>query len=135
VRPEYPNVEIRTDLPGRAAVVSLDLVDSAIDNVLENAIEHHDDDRPVIDVEVADTGSGEVELRVTDDGPGIPAEELAALERGDEDPLTHTSGLGLWITKWIVSESGGSVEFEDNDPSGTVVSMRFPAVEQEFRED
>jgi PAS domain S-box-containing protein len=135
VRREHPNVEIRTDLPGRAAVVSLDLVDSAIDNVLENAIEHHDDDRPVIDVEVADTGSGEVELRVTDDGPGIPAEELAALERGDEDPLTHTSGLGLWITKWIVSESGGSVEFEDNDPSGTVVSMRFPAVEQEFRED
>jgi PAS domain S-box-containing protein len=135
VRREHPGVEIRTDLPGRAAVVSLDLVDSAIDNVLENAVEHNDADRPVIDVRVAGTGSGEVELRVADDGPGIPAEERAALERGDEDPLTHTSGLGLWITKWIVSESGGTVEFEDNEPSGTVVTMRFPSVERDPRGD
>jgi signal transduction histidine kinase len=118
------------DTPDRADVLALDIVDSAIDNVLENAIVHADTDRPAVDVGLS-AGEAWVELRIADRGPGIPQQELTALERGDEAPLTHSSGLGLWLTEWIVSESGGTLRFETNEPSGTVVSMTFRAASVE----
>lgn len=65
-----------------------------------------------------------VEVGVADDGPGIPDHERAVLEDGRETPLEHGSGLGLWIVVW---KSGGAVEFEPNDPEGTVVTSRFDA--------
>jgi PAS domain S-box-containing protein len=124
-----PGVTLNVDVPWRANVVAHPLVDSAVDNVLENAVEHNDADRPSVDVRLSEIETNEFELRIADDGPGIPAEELAALETGDEGPLTHTSGLGLWLTKWIVAASGGAVRFAENEPSGTVVSMRFTRAE------
>lgn len=132
---EHPAVDVCVDVPERADVLTFDLVDSAIDNVLENAVKHNDSERPRLDVRVSTVGPDEVELRVVDDGPGIPIEELAALERGDEAPLAHTSGLGLWITKWLVSESGGWLRFEHAEPSGTVVSMTFRAVDEASVDD
>ena len=68
-----------------------------------------------------------MEVRVADDGPGIPAAEVNVLERGYETPLEHGSGLGLWIVNWIVTESGGGISFDENDPRGSVVTLRFEA--------
>ena len=126
LRRDNPAVELHVDVPERADVVAVDLIDSAIDNVLQNAVEHNDAERPRIEVSLSDSDPNTVELRVADNGPGVPAAELTALVEGDENPLAHTSGLGLWITKWVVSESGGAVRFEENEPSGTVVSMTLP---------
>ena len=126
LRRDNPTVELHVDVPERADVVAVDLIDSAIDNVLQNAVEHNVADQPTVDVVLSDDSPNTVELRIVDNGPGLPAEELVALRTGDEGPLTHTSGLGLWITKWIVTESGGTVRFEENEPSGTAVSMTLP---------
>jgi PAS domain S-box-containing protein len=134
-RQANPDVTLSADVPGRADVIAHPLVDSAVDNVLENAVEHNDADRPSVDVRLSETETNEFELRIADDGPGIPAEELAALETGDEGPLTHTSGLGLWLTKWIVAASGGTVRFAENEPTGTVVSMRFTRAEGQPEDD
>jgi signal transduction histidine kinase len=67
-----------------------------------------------------------VEIVVADDDPGIPEEEIEILERGEETGLEHTSGLGLWLVHWIVTESGGSVAFESSDTGGSVVRLRLP---------
>lgn len=63
-----------------------------------------------------------VTIEVRDDGPGIPEGELRVFDQGEETPLHHSSGVGLWLVVLIVRRSGGSVAFED-DGDGSVVRL------------
>ena len=47
-------------------------------------------------------------------------------ETGSETPLQHSSGLGLWIARWVVAAVGGEITAEDRDPQGTVVGILLP---------
>jgi signal transduction histidine kinase len=107
-------------------VLADDLVESALLNVVDNAIEHNDRVVPEVGVEVGHVthdGVDYVEVAVADNGPGIPASERRVFEEGTETPLSHGSGLGLWLTQWIVTRSNGRLSFEENDPRGTVVRV------------
>jgi signal transduction histidine kinase len=76
------------------------------------------------DVAVSTTVADDViELRVRDRGPGIPESELRVLDRGEETPLEHGSGLGLWLADWVVEKSGGDLTVDVDD--GTTVTMTF----------
>ena len=39
----------------------------------------------------------------------------------DRTPVNHTTGLGLWLVKLIVSRPGGTLTFDENSPTGNVV--------------
>jgi len=95
----------------------------AVTELVENALTHGGA-RPTVTVTVEDEGEW-VTVEVSDDGPGIDPEELAALETGAERPLSHASGLGLWLVSWTVESSGGDVSFDVED--GTTVRLRLPA--------
>jgi len=121
-----PEVEVETDLPESEWVVANRRIGSAIDDAIGNAIEHNDSPDPRVRVTLEDSeiaGDDAVRVCIADDGPGIPEEELDVLTGGGETPLEHASGLGLWLIKWIVNESAGEVEFEDNDMGGTTVAI------------
>jgi PAS domain S-box-containing protein len=98
----------------------------AIGELVDNALEHATDDRPVVTLGVAEV-DGTLRLSVADRGDGIPEMEREVIADGEERPLKHGSGLGLWLVKWLVTPLGGTVEIEDNEPTGTVVSLVFPA--------
>jgi len=121
VQQSYDAVEAKVATPERARVTAHPLVDLAVEHVVENAVEHNDAECPYVEINASRlTRDGEafVEVRVADDGPGIPAAEVNVLERGYETPLEHGGGLGLWIVNWIVTESGGGISFDENDPRG-----------------
>ena len=125
---EYPDADIEASLPENLPVLAHPLVSSALLNLIENAVEHNDNPTPRVDIAsttVARGGLNFVEVRIADNGPGIPDGELAALKRGYETDLEHTSGLGLWLVNWIVIKSGGELWFEENDPGGTVACLRL----------
>ncbi|NHN57625.1 MULTISPECIES: GAF domain-containing sensor histidine kinase [Halorussus] len=125
VRRDYPTVVADGPDCDACRVYAHPLVESAIRNLFDNGVEHNDADEPRIDV-TFDCGSEDgVTVRVADNGPGIPDEEVAVLERGYETPLDHASGLGLWLVNWIVRESGGAVSFDERTPRGSVVRLRF----------
>mgnify|MGYP000259315959 CR=1 FL=1 len=130
LRREHPYATIDSDVATEAVAEANPLVDSAIDHLLGNAIEHNDSPEPFVFVEawVDDDRleSEAVVVRVTDDGPGIPPAEVDVLERGEETALEHASGLGLWVVNWIVSESDGVVRFDERDPRGSVVEVALP---------
>jgi signal transduction histidine kinase len=48
-----------------------------------------------------------------------------------ETALEHASGLGLWLVHWIVTESGGDLEIDTREPTGTVVRMWLPRAAEE----
>lgn len=101
-----------------------------VSNLVVNAILHHDRPNPAIEVS-ATVGAGTlpISLSVTDDGPGLPDHERAAVERGHEKALEHGTGLGLWVVKWGVARIGGHLSIQDNEPRGTVVDIRLPSAE------
>ncbi|WP_136717269.1 sensor histidine kinase [Halorientalis salina] len=131
IEDERPDLSIETDLPESMYVSAIELVDSAIRNALENAIEHNDNPDPLIEVSVSvrRTDGGDVAIVIVDNGPGIHEDEREVLLRGRETQLDHVSGLGLWIINWIVTESGGTIAIDENEPRGSVVTIRLPEAE------
>ena len=117
----HPGIDIRVDAGSvRAMVASEGLLAVAVTNLIENAIEHNDANEPTVEVECMPDGD-RVRLSIADDGPGIPASERSVLLKGNETPLHHGSGLGLWLVYWIVTTSGGDLRFEENEPRGSIV--------------
>ncbi|AOW80171.1 signal transduction histidine kinase [Halodesulfurarchaeum formicicum] len=127
-RQEFPHSSISYDVPDTAVVSASSDIREALSELCSNAILHSDHEDPTVEITVEE-GENWVAIRVADDGPGIPADEVAPLERGGESALEHTSGLGLWVVYWIVQESGGHLAFAENDPRGTVVTLRLPAAD------
>lgn len=120
----YPGTTVRVDAPTEASVLIDQLYPSLFDNLLENAVEHNDRPDPEIDVTV-ERNSETVDVTIADNGPGLPKEERRVLDAERETPLDHTSGLGLWLVKWIVSRSGGEMTFGENEPRGTAIHLTF----------
>ncbi len=125
----FPEASVTVTTPDSAVITADELLESAIRNVLENAVVHNDGDGATIEVTVANTGSGSYRVDVADDGPGIPPIERTVFSEGRETALEHASGLGLWLVHWIVTGSGGELEIASREPTGTVVSMWFPTAD------
>jgi PAS domain S-box-containing protein len=130
LRTQRPEAEFSVDLSGNVSVVTNDLLKEVIRNVLMNAIQHNDTETPEIDVHLQRRGD-EVELSIADNGPGIPETVVEILDSDRETQLEHLDGFGLWLVNWVVSLSGGTVEFASNDPRGSVVKLLLPVADAE----
>lgn len=93
-----------------------------------NAVSHTDRESPAVELRVGPTEDAVV-IEVADDGPGIGDLEREALERGHETPLDHARGLGLWFVRWTVTNAGGDIAIEANEPRGSVVRLSLPRAE------
>ena len=120
----HPDVELDAELPTTAWVAADDHLPIVFEHLLDNAIEHNHDPKRV-GVSVSVTDRDRVELAVSDNGPGIPEPELAVLRDGHETPLEHSSGIGLWLVKWLVTSYGGSVSISTGD-GGTTIQLELP---------
>lgn len=98
----------------------------AIRELITNAVTHADRETPRIVVEVTAEGD-EAVISVADNGAGIPEMERNILTGDREiEPLYHGSGLGLWLVSQIVRQSNGRLSFHENEPRGSVVTVRLP---------
>ena len=123
----YPTASVTYDGPEEVWVGTSSLVRSVLSNLVDNAVRYHDA-TPTISLSVVERGET-VELRVADDGPGIPRDQFEILFEPDEDGHDHGSGMGLWLVKWLADRHGGALRLEDNDPRGSVVCLSLPAAE------
>lgn len=67
-------------------------------------------------------------VEIADNGPGIPKSEWEIIKIGQETPLLHTQGIGLWLLYWATTALGGSIEMASNEPRGTVLTFEVPLV-------
>lgn len=102
----------------------------AIDNLVANAHRHA---RSRVVVSVERSVSGAVEVRVDDDGPGIPPEDRQRIferflrlddARARDD---GGSGLGLAIVRATATAHGGTVRVEDSELGGARFVLSLPA--------
>ena len=129
---EFPDADISASTPAEGAAVASATawLDRALDELVRNAVVHHDGD-PTVDVTV-ETTADEIEVRIADDGPGLTDMNRDVLETGRAvDALYHGSGLGLWLVYWVLQQSGGSATVEDVAPRGTEVTVTLsPALDR-----
>jgi signal transduction histidine kinase len=124
---ETREVEVTVDVPESALAMADDLAADVFANVLSNAVEHHDRERPELTVTASET-EDHVEVRIADDGPGIPDDIKATVFRRDHRGLKNSevgSGFGLFFVDTMMEAYGGEVTIEDNDPRGAVFVFRF----------
>jgi two-component system sensor histidine kinase PhoQ len=92
-------------------------------NLADNAFKWS---RRRVQLDARRAGDGRLELRVDDDGPGIPAEVAERLlERGERaDPSVPGHGLGLAIVNSIVRAYGGRLILESSPLGGAAIIVR-----------
>lgn len=126
----YPDATLTTNEQDPVYVRADGRLKTALSELLENAIIHNDDPSPEVTVTTGPSSgdrTGEwIEIVVVDNGPGIPEHEQKTIDSGEETPLQHGTGLGLWIVYWTVSLFGGEVSIENDSDRGTRVTLNLP---------
>ncbi|MFC7229128.1 PAS domain S-box protein [Salinirubellus salinus] len=97
-----------------------------LEELVENAVEHTDEEAPTVTVRLRETADGSLQISIADHGRGLPELERQVLTEGEESQLKHGRGIGLWVVKWLLTPLGGSLEMTENEPKGTVVRVTFP---------
>ncbi|WP_253737346.1 ATP-binding protein [Halohasta salina] len=125
---QYPAATVRVDGEESVTGQVVPSLERALTELVENAAKHGGE-APTVTVRLRIV-SNDIEIQISDDGPGIADHEVAVLESGAETPLIHGSGLGLWLAHWIVTGHGGSIEATTAE-TGTTMTVRLPqAVDQ-----
>ncbi|MFO0926919.1 MAG: ATP-binding protein [Gemmataceae bacterium] len=93
-------------------------------NLVLNAIDAVDRDGR-IDLAVSRTPSG-VEVTVSDTGGGIPPEKAGQVFQPYFTTKKHGTGLGLFVTRRLVTDHGGQITFTSTPGVGTRFVVRLP---------
>ena len=133
--------------PGGALVVHLEvdaehwvrldplMFRQVLDNLLDNAVRYRGDDEADVAIEV-ERIDGHVELRVVDQGIGIPDDELPKLferfyriEQTDTVRKRKGTGIGLYVVRSIVLAHDGKIGARSDGPGhGTTIWIQLPLI-------
>jgi PAS domain S-box-containing protein len=125
-REAYPDVSFSVEGASECRVRTVPGFETAVSYLVENAAEYNDAADPTVTVRVDDATAGGPRVSVADNGPGIPEHEIEILQANEETPLSHGSGIGLWLVKWTADASDATLSFETSD-EGTTASITFDA--------
>lgn len=129
MRTEQQEVTVSLEFPEMTTVVTnREALEAALERAIENAITHAD---TTVTIQ-CDRRADSIEITISDDGPGIPEHELEVIEAGEETPLTHGTGMGLWQLKWAVMAMNGQLSIESTD--GTTVTIHIPDLPNGYRD-
>jgi signal transduction histidine kinase len=133
---EHADRRIEVSAPERIEVhADRDRLDQVLTNLIENAVKYSPDGGPVR--VVAERRGGEVEVRVSDAGIGIPPEHrdhvFERFYQADGDAGRRRFGglgLGLYISRAIIDAHGGRIWAAPNleDGTGSVFGFRIPRI-------
>ncbi|MEU2598011.1 HAMP domain-containing sensor histidine kinase [Streptomyces hirsutus] len=116
------------DCPPTTAWADPVALSSALDAVMDNAVKFTPEHRTV-EVAVASNGDTSTVV-VTDNGPGLTDEELARVGdrfwRSSRHQNVKGSGLGLSISRALLTAGGGSIAYDRHEPHGLTVTVTVP---------
>ncbi|MGC8469572.1 MAG: DUF4118 domain-containing protein [Acetobacteraceae bacterium] len=128
---------VALDLPADLPMLAIDMVlfEQVLFNLLDNAAKYAPAGTTV--TVRARRGNGRVRIEVLDEGPGIPADELARIfEKFHRAPATDRRppglGLGLAICRGFVEAMGGTITAANRaDRPGAVFTIDLPEPQPE----
>ena len=125
---------VRWSIPGGLPLINSDehALESILFHLVDNAIKY----APQGEIRVsAHSGSGQVFVKVCDQGPGIPPEAVPLLfkkfyrlHRGDSQTV-YGHGLGLYIVRRLLQAMDGDIGYESSPEGGACFTIWLPAIE------
>ena len=107
-----------------------DLINLAINTLAENAVKHTPQGT-LIHLQGASTPQGGIEFLISDNGPGIPEDEIPHIFnkffRGRQSGRTYGSGLGLYLARNVVKMHGGELTAANRPNGGAEFRLWLPA--------
>jgi two-component system OmpR family sensor kinase len=130
IRVAAPERDWRTEIAtGVITVGDEELLRRAVDNLLANVLAHTPEDTSA--TVALRRHDDEVEIEITDTGPGVPEDRLPRIfdrfYRADTTTTHPGSGLGLAIVNQIATVHNGNVAARPNVPHGLRIRITLPA--------
>nr|WP_303651945.1 ATP-binding protein [Halovenus rubra] len=127
---KYPDSSVDVSVLKRPLQARTDreTITAVIEELVDNSLKHRQEAGGKVNIELG-KANGEIAIVIRDDGPGIPEHERAVLLDGEETPLRHGTGIGLWFVYWGIRRLGGTLSFAENKPQGSVVTVQLPTVD------
>lgn len=122
---ENCHIETTCEVDESTVWTDRDVLEIALLEIIENAIEHSPQSVPEVVVTIT-ADQDAVRVAVRDEGPGIPERERAVLLDGEETPLQHGTGVGLWLVSWAVTRLGGDLSVREFADRGSEVRISLP---------
>ena len=94
-------------------------------NLIENSI-HSIERSGKIEINVSEKNSSSVEIKIADNGKGIPPEAINKIFNLYFTTKTNGSGIGLSVVQKIISEHNGIISVESKLNSGAVFTILLP---------
>ncbi len=126
------SIQVEADPGDLTVVADRDHLEQVLNNLLTNAIKYAPDGGPIV-VRLSPSAD-EVMLSVRDRGVGIPTAQREAVfglfYRSPEPESRHQGGLGLglYISKEIVTRHGGRIWVECAPDQGSIFFVSLPRV-------
>ncbi len=123
-------IDLKQDLNDGDVFGNHGLLEEAIRNILENAVNYSPKKSEIVITSNFDTDL--LEIHVKDNGIGIPAQECDRIferfYRVDKSRDRHTggSGLGLAIVKHVIQIHNGSITVESQESRGSIFKITLP---------
>lgn len=125
---EQKEVDLIFDLKDPNLQFEIDsyLVEQVLINLIINAIDATEKvSNPKIIVSANIGYNGKAQIKVTDNGTGIPAEIIDSIFVPFFSTKKTGSGIGLSLSKQIMLLHGGKIQIQSSENTGTVVSLIF----------
>jgi len=124
-------VALHLDLDPHTAEVEIDVIqiEQVVLNLLQNALEAMDErgsGAHSVIVQTVTTSDGGVEVRVRDDGPGLPVDDVEKLFEPFFTTKEKSLGMGLSISQRIVEAQGGALRAAANREGGATFAFTLP---------
>lgn len=128
-RPADKKIDIHYIPQKGLRVMGIPLLKEAFCNIINNAIKYSGKEA-IIDIDVSEASASGIKyfyIAISDNGPGIPDNIKPKLFKRLQRGTTAASGtgLGLYITKMVIEQAGGSVRVEDRVPGDPSKGSRF----------
>jgi two-component system sensor histidine kinase ChvG len=119
--------------PGLYVLGTEEMIETVVENLIDNAVSFSPTGSEILVHLTREDGFAR--LTISDEGPGIPAEQLDRIfdryysERRSEPAGETTAsyfGIGLWIARRNVEAMGGTIEAENRSPHGITIHVHLP---------
>ncbi|MBI5887097.1 MAG: response regulator [Deltaproteobacteria bacterium] len=127
---ESKEIVIKTNLMTDPPPVNMDFgnLKIALFNILQNSVEAIAKKGEItVDTLLADGRT--MIVRITDNGVGIPEDEIRKIFNPFQTSKFEGAGLGLTISYRIIHDHGGDIEVKSSKGKGTVVTIRLKPAE------
>lgn len=135
LKPQFEERAIRVtvDIPATLPAVALDKdqIEQVFFNLLKNALEAIQDG-DAIRIEIT-SDDQDVSVIIQDTGLGMSEDQLAHLFEPYRTSKEKGTGLGLMVSKRIVSDHGGTIAATSVRNEGTTFAVRLPRLERRIR--